>query len=141
MKLWQKGFEVSKQIETFTVGKDREMDLMLASHDVIGSLAHAKMLHSIDLLTTDELEKITAGLIDILNEINNNEFVIEDNIEDVHSQVELLLTKRLGEAGKKVHSGRSRNDQVLLGLKLRRRVILILMARPLPLRMVIPTLR
>ncbi len=118
MKLWQKGFEVSKQIETFTVGKDREMDLMLASHDVIGSLAHAKMLHSIDLLTNDELEKIIAGLIDILNEINNGEFVIEDNIEDVHSQVELLLTKRLGEAGKKVHSGRSRNDQVLLDLKL-----------------------
>ena len=118
MKLWQKGFEVSKQIETFTVGKDREMDLMLASHDVIGSLAHAKMLHTIDLLTSDELEQITVGLIQLLKEINQGEFIIEENIEDVHSQVELLLTQRLGEVGKKVHSGRSRNDQVLLDLKL-----------------------
>lgn len=118
MKLWQKGFEVSKQIEKFTVGKDREMDLMLAPHDVIGSMAHAKMLHSIDLLTTEELELILGGLSEILEEIKNGDFVIEDNIEDVHSQVEILLTRRLGDVGKKVHSGRSRNDQVLLDLKL-----------------------
>jgi len=118
MKLWQKGFEVSKQIEKFTVGKDREMDLMLAEHDVIGSLAHAKMLNTIDLLTNEELDQITQGLLEILNEINQGEFIIEPNVEDVHSQVELLLTRRLGDVGKKVHSGRSRNDQVLLDLKL-----------------------
>jgi len=118
MKLWQKGFEVSKQIEKFTVGKDREMDLMLAEHDVIGSLAHAKMLNTIDLLTNKELDQITQGLLEILNEINQGEFIIEPDVEDVHSQVELLLTRRLGDVGKKVHSGRSRNDQVLLDLKL-----------------------
>ncbi len=119
MKLWQKqGFNVSQQIEKFTVGKDREMDLMLAEHDVIGSIAHAKMLATINLLTQDELQQLTNGLLEILHDVKQGNFVIEDGIEDVHSQVELLLTKRLGDVGKKVHSGRSRNDQVLLDLKL-----------------------
>lgn len=119
MKLWQKqGFNVSEQIEKFTVGKDREMDLMLAEHDVIGSLAHAKMLATINLLSQEELQLLTNGLLEILADIKQGDFVIEDGIEDVHSQVELLLTKRLGDVGKKVHSGRSRNDQVLLDLKL-----------------------
>jgi argininosuccinate lyase len=118
MKLWEKGFEVSKKIEKFTVGKDREMDLMLAEHDVIGSLAHAKMLASINLLTYGELNILTGGLLQILAEIKAGNFVIEAGVEDVHSQVELMLTQRLGDVGKKVHSGRSRNDQVLLDLKL-----------------------
>ena len=118
MKLWQKGFEVNKEIEKFTVGKDREMDLMLAEHDVSGSLAHAKMLESIGLLTPDELHQLTNGLLTIHQEIENGNFFIEDGVEDVHSQVELMLTRQLGDTGKKVHSGRSRNDQVLLDLKL-----------------------
>lgn len=119
MKLWQKqGFNVSQQIEKFTVGKDREMDVMLAEHDVIGSIAHATMLETIGLLTKDELHQLKNGLLEILFDVQQGNFIIEDGIEDVHSQVELLLTKRLGDVGKKVHSGRSRNDQVLLDLKL-----------------------
>lgn len=118
MKLWQKGFEVNKEIEKFTVGKDREMDLMLAEHDVVGSLAHAKMLESIGLLTEEELNQLTNGLLSIHKEIEKGNFMIEDGVEDVHSQVELMLTRLLGDTGKKVHSGRSRNDQVLLDLKL-----------------------
>lgn len=118
MKLWTKGFETNKEIERFTVGKDREMDLMMAKFDVIGSLAHIKMLQSIDLLTSEEHEILKKELLIILDEIEKDNFQIEDNVEDVHSQVELLLTRRIGDVGKKIHSGRSRNDQVLLDLKL-----------------------
>lgn len=118
MKLWQKNFEVNKEIERFTVGKDRELDVWLAPFDVLGSLAHIKMLESIGLLTSEELLILTKELQNIYREIQTEGFVIEDGVEDVHSQVELMLTRRLGEMGKKVHSGRSRNDQVLLDLKL-----------------------
>ena len=118
MKLWTKGFEVSKEIEKFTVGKDREMDVLMAEFDVIGSLAHIKMLSTINLLTEDELHLLSSELLNILDEIRDGNFEIEANVEDVHSQVELMLTRRVGEVGKKIHSGRSRNDQVLLDLKL-----------------------
>lgn len=118
MKLWSKGFEPDKMIEEFTVGRDRELDLELARFDVEGSMAHIKMLESIGLLTAEELEVLTAALRDILAMIERGEFVIEPGVEDVHSQVEFLLTERLGDVGKKIHSGRSRNDQVLVDLKL-----------------------
>jgi argininosuccinate lyase len=118
MKLWSKGFEPDKMIEEFTVGRDRELDLELAHFDVEGSMAHIKMLESIGLLTADELKVLTAALKDILAMINRGEFVIEPGVEDVHSQVEFILTERLGDVGKKIHSGRSRNDQVLVDLKL-----------------------
>ncbi len=118
MKLWQKDTDVNKEIEKFTVGKDRELDMFLAEFDVLGSLAHTAMLESIGLLTVEELKVLQAELKTIYKEIKEGKFVIEDGVEDVHSQVELLLTKRLGEVGKKIHSGRSRNDQVLLDLKL-----------------------
>lgn len=118
MKLWQKNFTISKQIEKFTIGKDRELDLLLAPHDVLGTLAHIQMLESINLLTEEELKILTAELQTIYTEIQNGNFEIEEGIEDVHSQVELILTRRLGDVGKKIHSGRSRNDQVLLDLKL-----------------------
>lgn len=117
-KLWEKNTEVNKDIEKFTVGKDREMDLYLASHDVMGSMAHIIMLESIGLLTDNELSALLAALKDIYQEIQDGKFIIEDGVEDIHSQVELLLTRRLGDVGKKIHSGRSRNDQVLLDLKL-----------------------
>ncbi len=118
MKLWDKGISVNSLIEEFTVGKDREMDLYLAKFDVLGSIAHAKMLQSINLVTSDELVVLQAELIHIHDIIERGEFVIEDGVEDVHSQVELMLTRKLGDTGKKIHSGRSRNDQVLLDLKL-----------------------
>lgn len=118
MKLWEKGFEINKLIESFTVGKDREMDTFLAKFDVIGSLAHIRMLAHIGLLTSEELSVLTKELRNIYREIEGGQFAIEEGVEDIHSQVELLLTKRLGETGKKIHSGRSRNDQVLLDLKL-----------------------
>ena len=118
MKIWQKGIEVNKSIETFTVGKDRELDLQMAAFDVLGSLAHVEMLASINLLTTDELAEVQAALKIIYKEIEEGKFTIDDSVEDVHSQVEWLLTQRIGEAGKKIHSGRSRNDQVLVDLKL-----------------------
>lgn len=118
MKLWSKGFEPDKMIEEFTVGQDRELDLQLARYDVEGSKAHIKMLESIGLLTSDELQVLTAALEDIAAIIERGEFVIEPGIEDVHSQVEFMLTQRLGDIGKKIHSGRSRNDQVLVDLKL-----------------------
>lgn len=118
MKLWEKNTEVNKDIEKFTVGKDREMDLYLAGHDVMGSMAHIIMLESIGLLTSDELKALLAALKEIYQDIQDGKFNIEDGVEDVHSQVELLLTRRLGDVGKKIHSGRSRNDQVLLDLKL-----------------------
>ena len=117
-KLWEKSVQVNKDIERFTVGRDREMDLYLAKHDVLGSMAHITMLESIGLLTADELKQLLAALKDIYAQAEKGEFVIEDGVEDVHSQVELMLTRRLGDVGKKIHSGRSRNDQVLLDLKL-----------------------
>ena len=118
MKIWQKNIEVNKGIETFTVGKDRELDLQMAAFDVLGSLAHVEMLASINLLTPDELAEVQAALKVIYKEIEDGKFTIDDSVEDVHSQVEWLLTQRIGEAGKKIHSGRSRNDQVLVDLKL-----------------------
>jgi argininosuccinate lyase len=118
MKIWQKNIEVNKNIEAFTVGKDRELDLQMAAFDVIGSLAHVQMLESIGLLSAEELAEIQVALKKIYAEIEAGEFVIADTVEDVHSQVEWLLTQRIGEAGKKIHSGRSRNDQVLVDLKL-----------------------
>ncbi|HEY6162616.1 MAG TPA: argininosuccinate lyase [Bacteroidia bacterium] len=122
MKLWQKenaiSSEQSKLIEKFTVGKDKELDLLLAEFDVQGSVAHTQMLASIGLLTENELTLIHKELRNILEEIKAGKFKIEEGVEDVHSQVELLLTERIGEAGKKIHSGRSRNDQVLLDIKL-----------------------
>jgi argininosuccinate lyase len=119
LKLWQKENTVtSEKIERFTVGKDREMDLNLAEFDVLGNLAHATMLETIGLLTTDELAALRIELKNIYKQIKNGDFVIEDGVEDVHSQVELMLTKKLGDTGKKIHSGRSRNDQVLVDMKL-----------------------
>ncbi len=117
-KLWEKNFEVNKEIERFTVGRDREMDLYLAKYDVLGSMAHITMLESIGLIGKDELPILLDELRQIYAQCERGEFVIEDDIEDVHSQVELLLTRKLGDMGKKIHSGRSRNDQVLVDLKL-----------------------
>lgn len=118
MKLWSKGFEINKEIERFTVGRDREMDLYLAKYDVMGSMAHITMLNSIGLIADDELPVLLNELRKIYAICEKGEFVIEDDIEDVHSQVELMLTRALGDMGKKIHSGRSRNDQVLVDLKL-----------------------
>ena len=117
-KLWEKNFEINKEIERFTVGRDREMDLYLAKYDVIGSMAHITMLESIGLLQADELKLLLAELRSIYALCESGDFVIEDGVEDVHSQVELMLTRKLGDIGKKIHSGRSRNDQVLVDLKL-----------------------
>lgn len=117
-KLWDKGFETDALIEEYTVGNDRELDMALARYDVEGSLAHIAMLHKIGLLTAEELETLTTGLQQIAAEIESGDFIIESDTEDVHSQVELLLTRRLGEVGKKIHAGRSRNDQVLVDIKL-----------------------
>ena len=116
--LWNKGKEATNKVEDFTVGNDRILDMRLARYDVEGSLSHIKMLQSIGLLTNEELERLTAGLEEILGEIQDGKFRLEDTVEDIHSQVELLLTRRLGEIGKKIHSGRSRNDQVLVDVKL-----------------------
>jgi len=118
MKLWEKDFEINSEIERFTVGRDREMDLFLAPYDVLGSMAHITMLESIGLLGSDELPVLLRELKAIYEQALKGDFVIEDGIEDVHSQVELMLTRRLGDMGKKIHSGRSRNDQVLVDLKL-----------------------
>ena len=117
-KLWDKGFSTAQEIERFTVGRDREMDLYLAESDVMGSMAHITMLESIGLLTSDELKTLLHELRDIRKEILEGQFTIEEGVEDVHSQIELMLTRRLGDMGKKIHSGRSRNDQVLVDLKL-----------------------
>ena len=116
--IWFKGTSVDEAVERFTVGKDREMDLYLAQFDVMGTMAHIRMLESIGLLTSDELYALQEELRVIDRRIADNDFCIEDGVEDVHSQVELMLTRRLGDAGKKVHSGRSRNDQVLVDIKL-----------------------
>jgi len=118
MKIWQKDKAALAEVDKFTVGKDREMDAFLAPFDVLGSLAHTTMLQTIGLLTADELTVLQKELKQIYKEIQEGNFVLEDGVEDIHSQVELLLTRRLGEVGKKIHSGRSRNDQVLVDLKL-----------------------
>jgi len=119
MKLWSKdNTATSKQIEQFTVGKDREMDAYLAAFDVLGSLAHTTMLESVGLLTKDELSVLKAELKKIYQQVINGEFHLQDDVEDIHSQVELLLTQKLGDTGKKIHSARSRNDQVLVDVKL-----------------------
>ncbi len=117
-KLWEKNVEVNEKIDRFTVGRDRELDLHLAKYDVMGSMAHIIMLESIGLLEKNELEQLLRELRNIHDMAQRGEFVIEDDVEDVHSQVELLLTRKLGDMGKKIHSGRSRNDQVLVDLKL-----------------------
>ena len=116
--LWSKGTQATDLVEDFTVGNDRVLDMRLAEYDVKGSMAHIKMLESIGLLTSEELEILTAGLEQILAEIEAGSFILEDDVEDIHSQVELLLTRRLGDIGKKIHSGRSRNDQVLVDVKI-----------------------
>lgn len=117
-KLWEKNVQLNKEIERFTVGRDRELDVFLAKYDVLGSMAHITMLKSIGLLTADELKALLDELRNIYKLADEGKFVIEDGIEDVHSQVELMLTRTLGTVGKKIHSGRSRNDQVLVDLKL-----------------------
>ena len=116
--LWSKGIQATDLVEDFTVGNDRILDMRMAKYDVIGSKAHIRMLESIGLLTAEELVTLTDALDRILGEINAGEFVLEDDVEDIHSQVELILTRRLGDIGKKIHSGRSRNDQVLTDVKL-----------------------
>ena len=116
--LWSKGTQATELVDAFTVGNDRVLDLRLARYDVLGSKAHIRMLESIGLLTKEELEPLTEGLDTILGEIEKGDFILEADVEDIHSQVELLLTRRLGDIGKKIHSGRSRNDQVLVDLKL-----------------------
>jgi len=118
MKLWQKDKVSSKEVEQFTVGNDREFDLMLAPFDVLGSLAHVTMLESVGLLTKNEKEDLAKELQNIYKQIHHSQFTIDDNVEDIHSQVELLLTQKLGEVGKKIHAARSRNDQVLVDIKL-----------------------
>lgn len=118
MKLWEKNVQVTDEIDRFTVGHDRELDRYLAKYDVLGSMAHVTMLHHIGLIADEELPLLLAELKQIYQRAATGDFVIEDDIEDVHSQVELMLTRRLGDVGKKIHSGRSRNDQVLLDLKL-----------------------
>lgn len=117
-KLWEKNTQVDKKIEIFTVGRDREMDVYLAKYDVLGSMAHIRMLESVGLLQADELKLLLAELKNIYQTAEEGSFEIEEGVEDVHSQVESILTKKLGDIGKKIHSGRSRNDQVLLDLKL-----------------------
>src|SRR6187401_2964616 len=118
MKLWQKDKASLKEVEQFTVGKDREMDMYLAAFDVLGSLAHIQMLESVGLLTKNELTQLQQELRNIYRQIGKGEFRLQDDVEDIHSQVELLLTRQLGDVGKKIHSGRSRNDQVLVDIKL-----------------------
>ena len=118
LKLWEKNVQVNEEIDRFTVGRDREMDLYLAKYDILGSMAHITMLESIGLLGADELKTLLEELKKIYASAEAGEFTIEDGVEDVHSQVELMLTRRLGDVGKKIHSGRSRNDQVLVDLKL-----------------------
>ncbi len=118
MKLWQKNNDANREVDTFTVGRDREMDLYLAEADVLGSLSHTRMLASVGLMDEKDLAEVQQGLKEIYRDIQQGRFAIEEGIEDVHSQVEFLLTERVGEAGKKIHSGRSRNDQVLVDLRI-----------------------
>ena len=117
-KLWEKKTQTNSEIERYTVGQDREMDLYLAEYDVLGSMAHVIMLEEIGLLPSNELRPILDELKQIHDDASQGNFEIDEGVEDVHSQVELLLTQKLGDLGKKIHSGRSRNDQVLLDLKL-----------------------
>ena len=117
-KLWEKSTQVDAKIEAFTVGRDREMDVFLAKYDVLGSMAHIRMLESVGLLHETELKPLLAELKSIYKLAEEGNFIIEDGVEDVHSQVEQMLTAKLGDMGKKIHSGRSRNDQVLVDLKL-----------------------
>ena len=117
-KIWDKGFDANKRVEDFTVGNDRELDLRLAKHDIKGSMAHIKMLVKIGLLSGDEEKNLRVELQNILHEVERGEFKLDLDVEDIHSQVEAMLTERLGEVGKKIHSGRSRNDQVLVDIKL-----------------------
>ena len=118
MKLWQKDKASLKEVEKFTVGNDRELDIYLAPFDVLGSLAHTKMLESVGLLSKDELIVLEIALKEIYQQIAKGNFVLNEGVEDIHSQVELMLTEKLGDIGKKIHSARSRNDQVLVDLKL-----------------------
>lgn len=118
MKLWDKGFSIDKKIENFTVGNDREIDIHIAKYDIQASLAHARMLESINIMSMDELQQLEIGLNRLLNQIEEGTFNIEDQFEDVHSKIEFELTKQLGEVGKKIHTARSRNDQVLVALQL-----------------------
>ncbi len=118
MKLWDKGIPVDEVIEKFTIGKDRELDQLLAPYDIMGSIAHVTMLETIGLIGKEELPRILSALKELYDEAIRSGLIIEDGIEDIHSQVELMLTRKLGDAGKKIHSGRSRNDQVLVDLKL-----------------------
>ena len=117
-KLWEKNIDVNPEIERFTVGRDRDLDLLLARYDILGSIAHSTMLESIGMLTRDEMTALHEELRNIYGIIEEGNFIIEEGVEDVHSQVELMLTRKLGDTGKKIHSGRSRNDQVLVDLKL-----------------------
>ena len=117
-KIWDKGFDANKRVEDFTVGNDRELDLSLAKHDIKGSMAHIKMLVKIGLLNEDEEQLLQIELQNILHDVEKGEFKLELDVEDIHSQIEAMLTERLGEVGKKIHSGRSRNDQVLVDIKL-----------------------
>ena len=118
MKLWDKGYSTDKFVEEFTVGRDRELDLFLAEADVLGNMAHMKMLNSIGLLSDDDCEALEQGLKKIYKQVQAGEFTIEDGVEDVHSQVEFMLTEMCGDAGKRIHTGRSRNDQVMVDIKL-----------------------
>ena len=118
MKLWEKGIPTDKQIEHFTVGNDRELDLVLAKYDALGSIAHAKMLGEIGLLTTEETNSLVTALNEIIADVAEGKFEIEDSFEDVHSKIEYLLTVKLGDAGKKIHTARSRNDQVMVDVNL-----------------------
>lgn len=118
MKLWGKGANISGEIERFTIGKDQQLDMLLAPYDILGSMAHSTMLRDIGLLTQQEWRLLQDGLLEIYHTIGRGDFRIEDSVEDIHSQVEFILTERLGAVGKKIHSGRSRNDQVLLDIKL-----------------------
>ncbi len=118
MKLWDKGFLIDQQIEKFTVGNDREIDMHIAKYDVQASLAHAIMLESIGIITADELKDLKRGLQELASDIENGTFIIEESFEDVHSKIEWELTDKVGEVGKKIHTARSRNDQVLVALQL-----------------------
>jgi argininosuccinate lyase len=127
MKLWQKGTELNKRIEKFTVGHDRQLDLLLAGYDVLGSLAHITMLQKIGLLTGEEWKQLSDELKAVHRKIETGNFQIEEGIEDVHSQIEYMLTQKFGDTGKKIHSARSRNDQVLLDIKLFSRAKILLL--------------
>ncbi len=125
MKLWDKGFATDAFVEEFTVGRDRELDMYLAEADVLGNMAHMKMLHSIGLLSSGDAAALEQGLKEIYQQVLRGEFTIEEGVEDVHSQVEFMLTERCGDAGKRIHTGRSRNDQVMVDLKIFSRSALI----------------